>query len=93
MVVIMQNTQVKADLQKRKVNAIKIRKACVDGNKLHTGKNGGQMPSSLGCRSIIVVRQADECLQFTRILKFDNFISNTCLGCLNGFKMPIASYK
>ena len=38
MVVIMQNTQEKADLQKTKVSATKIRKVCVDGNKLWTGK-------------------------------------------------------
>ena len=38
MVVIMQNTQEKADLQKMKVNAMKITKVRADGNKLHTGK-------------------------------------------------------
>ena len=38
MVVIMQNTQEKADLQKMKVNAMKITKVHADGNKLHTGK-------------------------------------------------------
>ena len=37
-VVIMQNTQEKADLQKTKVNATKITKVRVDGNKLHAGK-------------------------------------------------------
>ena len=58
MVVIMQNTQEKANLQKTKVNATKIRKVCVDGNKFRTGKNGGHMPSSLGGRLIVVVRQA-----------------------------------
>ena len=26
------------------------------------GNNGGQTPSSLGCRAIVVVRQADEML-------------------------------
>ena len=35
---IMQNTQEKADLQKTKVNVTKIRKVCMDGNKLCTGK-------------------------------------------------------
>ena len=55
-VVIMQNTQEKADLQKMKVNTTKIRKVCADGNKLRTGKDGGHTPSSLGCRSIGVVR-------------------------------------
>ena len=34
----MQNTQEKADLQKMKVNARKIRKVRADKNKLHTGK-------------------------------------------------------
>ena len=38
MVVIMQNTQEKADLQKTKVNATKITKVRADGNKLLTGK-------------------------------------------------------
>ena len=57
----MQNsTQEIADLQKTKVNAIKITKVCEDGNKLHTEKNGGYMPSSLGGRLFIVVRQADK---------------------------------
>ena len=37
MVVIMQSTK-KADLQKMKVNATKIRKVRADGNKLHTVK-------------------------------------------------------
>ena len=34
----MQNTQEKADLQKTKVNAMKIKKVRADGNKLCTGK-------------------------------------------------------
>ena len=38
MVVIMQNTQEKADLQKTKVNATKIRKVHADRNKLRNGK-------------------------------------------------------
>ena len=38
MVVIMQNTQEKVDLQKTKVNAMKITKVRADGNKLRTGK-------------------------------------------------------
>ena len=60
MVVIMQNTQVKTDLKKMKVNATKISKVCVDRNKLCTGlgKNGSHTASSLGGRSIVVVRQA-----------------------------------
>ena len=56
MIVIMQNTQEKADLQKTKANATKIRKVCADGNKLCTGKNGGHWPSSLG-RLIVVVSE------------------------------------
>ena len=54
MVVIMQNTQEKADLQKTKVNATKITKVRVD---FVLGKNGGHRPSSLGGRSIIVVSE------------------------------------
>ena len=38
MVMMMQNTQEKADLQETKVNATKITKVCTDGNKLRTGK-------------------------------------------------------
>ena len=38
MVVIMQNTQEKADLQKMKVNSTKIRKVCVEGNKTCIGE-------------------------------------------------------
>ena len=34
----MQNTQEKADLQKTKVNAMKIRKVRADRNKLRSGK-------------------------------------------------------
>ena len=63
------------------------------------GKNGGQMPSILGCRSIVIGRQAGgqagrqtKSLQFTKVLKFENFNSKVCLGCLNEFMMPIASY-
>ena len=37
-VVIMQNPQEKADLQKTKVNGTKIRKVCADGYKLRTEK-------------------------------------------------------
>ena len=35
---LVQNTQEKADLQKTKVNATKIRKVRVDGYNLRTGK-------------------------------------------------------
>ena len=38
----MQNTQEKASLQKTKVNAMKITKVCMDGNKLLTGKEWRQ---------------------------------------------------
>ena len=38
LVVIMQNTQEKADLHKTKVNITTITKVCVDGNKLRSGK-------------------------------------------------------
>ena len=57
------------------------------------GKNRGCSPSSLGCRSIVVVRQADNLLAVYKILKFDNFNCKACLGCLNGFMVPIASYQ
>ena len=57
MVVIMQNAQEKADLQKTKVNATKITKVHVDGNKLVLGKKGGHRPSSLGGRLIVVVSE------------------------------------
>ena len=44
------------------------------------------MPSSLGGRSFIVVRQAEKkILQVAKILKFDNFNLKARLGCLNGF--------
>ena len=33
------------------------------------GKNGDHRPSSLGCRSIVVVRQADEKLAVYKIFK------------------------
>ena len=35
---VLQNTHEKVDLQKTKVNATKITKVHVNGNKLHTGK-------------------------------------------------------
>ena len=38
LVVIMQNTQEKANLQKTKVNVTTIAKVCVDGNKLCSGE-------------------------------------------------------
>ena len=51
------------------------------------------MPSSLGGRSFIVVRQADKNLQLAKILKFGNFNLKTCLGCLNGFVALVAPYE
>ena len=55
MVVIMQNAQEKANLQKTlKVNATKIMKVCANKNKL---KNAGHGPSSLGSRLSVVVSE------------------------------------
>ena len=66
----MQNsTQEIADLQKTKVNAIKITKVRADGNKLHTGKEWRLYASSLGGRSFMVVRQADENLAVSKNFK------------------------
>ena len=53
----MQNTQEKANLQKMKVNAMKIRKAHANKNNFVLGKNGGHRPSGLGSRSIVVVSE------------------------------------
>ena len=55
------------------------------------GKNGGYIarPSSLGCRSIVVVRQADDLLAVYKILTFDDFNSKARLGCLNVFMVSI----
>ena len=61
------------------------------------GMNGGHMPSSLGSRLIDVVRQAgwqaDKMLSVYNFLKFNDFNSKACLGCLNEFMVPIASYQ
>ena len=51
------------------------------------------MPSSLGGRSFIVVRQADKNLAVSKILKFGKFNLKPRLGCLNGFMALIASYQ
>ena len=56
------------------------------------GKNEGYMPSSLGGRSFIVVRQT-KILQLAKILQFDNFNLKARLGCLNGFMALVASYE
>ena len=78
MIVIMQSTQEKANSQKTKVNTTKIIMRMEINFAL--GKNGGHTSSSLGGRSIVMVRQAGrqtKCLQF---LKFDNFNSKVRLG-------------
>ena len=54
------------------------------------GKNEDFMLNTLGGRSIVVVRQT-KILQLAKF-KFDNF-NSACLGCLNGFMVPIASYQ
>ena len=67
----MQNSiQEIANLQKTKVNAIKITQRFVQTEiNFILGKNGGYMPSSLGSRSFIVVRQADENLVVSKTSK------------------------
>ena len=50
----------KADLLETKVNSTKGRKVGVEEN--NPEKNGGHKPSSLGGRSVVVVRQADNIL-------------------------------
>ena len=82
-----------ADLQKMKVNTIKIRKVCADGNEFHTGKEWRLMSSGLGGRSILVVRQVDKILQLSKILKFGNFNLKARSNCLNQFMALIASYQ
>ena len=62
MVVIMQNTQEKADLQKTKLNATKITKVVWTEINFVLGKNGGHRPSNLGGRSIVVASEGDEML-------------------------------
>ena len=58
--VIMQNTNEKANLQKTKENTMKITKVHVDGINLVLGKNGGHRPSSLGSRLIVVISERDK---------------------------------
>ena len=48
------------------------------------------MPSGLGGRSIVVVRQADKILRLVKVLKFGNFNLKAYLGCLNEFMVLIA---
>ena len=54
--VVASNHAEKADLQKMKINIMKIRKVHGDGNFV-LGKNGGHRLSSLGGRSIVVVSE------------------------------------
>ena len=58
-----------ANLQKTKVNAIKITKVRADGINFVLGKNGDYIPISLGGRSFIVVRQADKNLAVSKNFK------------------------
>ena len=51
------------------------------------------MPSSLGSRSFIVVRQADENLAVSKNFKIRNFNLKAHLCCLNGFMVLVASYE
>ena len=60
------------------------------------GKNGCHRPSGLGSRLIIVVRQVDKTLSlyhFTICLKYDDFSSGACLGCLNRFIVLTTPYQ
>ena len=66
----MQNsTQEIADLQKTKVNTIKMKRFMRMEINFILGKNGGYIPSSLGGRSFIVVRQADKNLAIIKNFK------------------------
>ena len=54
----MQNTQEKVDLQKMKAKMSQKQERLVRiGINFILGKNGAYMPSNLGSRSIVVVRQ------------------------------------
>ena len=56
--VIMQNIQEKANLQKTKANMTKITKVCADRNKLCTGKEWKPYAQySLGGKLIVVVSE------------------------------------
>ena len=67
MIVIVQNTQEKADFQKTKVNATKARKVCAVNFVL--GKNGSHMPSSLGGRLTVVIRKTGRQTKFLQFTK------------------------
>ena len=51
------------------------------------------MPSSLGSRLILVVRQADKNLALSKIFKIRQHQFKAHLGCLNVFMVLIASYQ
>ena len=70
MVVITQKSiQEIANLQKMKVNATKYERFVQTEINFVLGKNGGYMPSSLGGRSILVVRQTDKNLAVSKNFK------------------------
>ena len=61
---------------------MKIKKVRADRNKLHTGKNEGHRPSSIGGMSNVVVIEWDEILAVFKNFKIR---SEALLSCLNGF--------
>ena len=64
-----------------KVNSTKDRRVCVDKISPDLGKiEAKAMPSSLGCRSIVAVGQADDILAVDSFLKFTNFNSKAYFG-------------
>ena len=90
----------KANLQKTKVHATKISKVCVDTIKLCTKKEWrpNAQYSSLAVGQLLWSgRQAgigkQNACSFTKYLKYGNFNSKVCLGCLNKFIAPIALYQ
>ena len=89
-VVIIHNTEEKANLQKMKVNTMKIRKVHMDGNNIHIlGKNMEAIypVASLGgtyvCQLLCSGRQANKILTVYKKLKICNLNSKAHLGCLN----------
>ena len=79
----MQNTHEKADLQKTKVNTTKTKFVQTEITFMIVKAVGRLLWSG---------RQT-KILQFAKFLKFDNFNSKACLGCLNEFMAPIAMYQ
>ena len=70
MVEIMQNTQEKVDLcTENESKHHKNERFVWTEINLVLEKNGGNTPSSLGSRSIVVVRQADKVLAVCKIFK------------------------